>query len=128
MIRRISAAVLLGLLLAAFAAPGALARDDEVRRRAACSLNSEWRLIVRRETSTTLRVRYVLDTERAGQTWSVFLSMNGKRLASVTRTTNAEGYIRITRYPVDRAGTDTISGAANGPTGETCLGSLDFPY
>ena len=64
-------------------------------------------MIARRESATTLRVRYMLDTDHAGQEWSVFLSMNGTRLFAGQRTTRSDGSIRVTRYPVDRAGDDS---------------------
>jgi hypothetical protein len=128
MVGRATATVLAALLAVGLLAPAVGARDDEVRRRGACDLGSEWRLIVRREDPSTLRVRYVIATERAGQTWSVFLSMNGTSLFAGTKTTNADGYIRITRFPRDRAGDDTISGSANKQIGgESCRGSLVFP-
>jgi hypothetical protein len=121
-------ALCLALLAALSLVTPAGARDDEVRRRGSCSLGSEWRLIARRETRTTLRVRYVLDTDRAGEAWRIFLSLNGRGLFSGSRTTNANGYIRITRFPTDRVGDDLVSASANGPTGEKCAGSLVFPF
>jgi len=114
--------VVLSILLAM---PAALGRDDEIRREGSCDLGSEWRLIARRESPTTLRVRYILDTDRPGHTWSVFLSINGSSLFTGTKTTDGDGYIRITRYPRDRAGDDRIRGSANDHVnGESCAGSL----
>ena len=84
-------------------------------------------MIVRRESATTLRVRYILDTDRAGQAWSIFLSLNGARLFAGQRTTTSDGSIRVTRYPVDRAGDDLIKGSGNNlVTGESCNGSLTY--
>jgi hypothetical protein len=123
------ATALLVVLSILLAMPAALGRDDEVRRRGACDLESEWRLIVRRESTSTLRVRYVLETDRAGHTWSVFLSMNGNSLFTGTKTTDADGYIKITRYPHDRDGDDRIKGSANDhATGESCAGSLLYDH
>jgi len=125
--RRALIASLVAILALIGAVPGASARDDEVRRHGDCDLGSEWRLIVRRETPSTLRVRYVIATDRPGETWSVFLSMNGAGLFTGTRTTNSEGYIKVTKYPTDRAGDDTIKGSANDQvTGEHCAGSLTY--
>jgi hypothetical protein len=127
--RRASIAFLVVMLSLLAALPSAVARDDDVRRRGDCELGSEWRLRVRRETPSTLRVRYVLDTDRAGETWSVFLSMNGSSLFTGTRTTASEGYIRIQRYPRDGDGDDTIKGSANNRvTGESCSGSLLYRF
>lgn len=119
--------VVVVLLAVTVALPSAGARDDEVRRDGTCDLGSEWRLIARRESATTLRVRYILDTNRAGQAWSIFLSLNGARLFAGQRTTTSEGSIRVTRYPVDRAGDDLIKGSGNNlVTGESCNGSLTY--
>lgn len=121
--------VVVALLSVLLIVPAAHARTDEVRREGSCDLGSSWRLIARRESPSTLRVRYVLDTGRAGQTWSVFLSMNGDRLAFEKRITSSDGYIRVTRFPKDRAGDDLIKGSANNlATGESCGGSLTYRY
>jgi hypothetical protein len=129
MLRRASVAFVAVLVSLALAMPTAGATGDEVRRRGPCDLGSEWRLIVRRETPTTLRVRYVIATGRAGETWSIFLSMNGGRLFAGQRTTSLEGYVRITRFPTDIAGDDTIKAVANNlANGETCSGALIYPY
>lgn len=127
--RRTSFPVLAALLSILLVAPAARSSDDEVKRRGQCDLGSEWRLIVRRESPTTLRVRYVLDTDRPGQTWAVFLSMEGRWLFKGQRTTNSQGYVRITRYPTDGAGGDTIKGSANNlVNGEYCTGSLVYGF
>ena len=119
--------VVVVLLAVTVALPSAGARDDEVRRDGTCDLGSGWRLIARRESATTLRVRYILDTNRAGQAWSIFLSLNGARLFAGQRTTTSEGSIRVTRYPMDRAGDDLIKGSGNNlVTGESCNGSLTY--
>lgn len=127
--RRTSLLLLAALLSILLVAPAARSSDDEVKRRGQCDLGSEWRLIVRRETSTSLRVRYVLDTDRPGQTWAVFLSMDGRWLFKGQRTTNSQGYVRITRYPTDGSGDDTIKGSANNlVNGEYCTGSLVYTF
>lgn len=129
MTRRASVLLLVAMLSLMLAAPTAGASDDVVRRRGPCDFGSEWRLIVRRETPTTLRVRYVIATGRAGETWSVFLSMDGSRLFTGKRVTNSEGYIRVTRFPPDSPGEDTIAGYANNwLSGESCRGSLIYPF
>ncbi len=129
MVRKASIS-LLGAALAILLGLGAArAHDDEVRREGACDRGSEWRLIVRRESATTLRVRYALETGEAGRQWSVFLSMNGSRLFAGQRTTNGDGDLRISRYPADRAGEDRIKGWANNLSdGESCSGSLTYRF
>jgi hypothetical protein len=127
--RNARVSVVVALLAVVVALPSAGARDDEVRRDGTCDLGSGWRLIARRESATTLRVRYVLDTDHAGQAWSIFLSMNGSRLFAGQRTTTSDGSIRVTRYPADRAGDDLIKGSANNlVTGESCNGSLTYRF
>jgi hypothetical protein len=122
-------AVVVVLVAVVVAVPSAGARDDEVRRDGTCDLGSGWRLIARRESATTLRVRYILDTDQAGQAWSIFLSMNGARLFAGQRTTRSDGSIRVTRYPADRAGDDLIKGFGNNlVTGESCNGSLTYRF
>ena len=121
--------VVVVLLAVTVALPSASARDDEVRREGTCDLGSGWRLIVRHESATTLRVRYILDTDHAGQPWSIFLSLNGVRLFAGQRTTTSEGSIRVTRYPADRAGDELIKGSGNNlVTGESCNGSLTYRF
>ena len=121
--------VVVVLLAVVVALPSAGARDDEVRREGACDLGSGWRLIARRESATTLRVRYVLETDRAGQAWSIFLSMNGTRLFAGQRTTASDGSLRVTRYPTDRAGDDLIKASGNNlVTGESCNASLTYRF
>jgi hypothetical protein len=120
-------ALCLAVLAASLGATAVHARDDDVRREGACDQGSEWRLRVRRETPTTLRVRYILATDDSGHTWSIFLSMNGSRLFAGERTTNADGYIRVSRYPSDRDGDDQIRASANDQvTGESCSGGLTY--
>jgi hypothetical protein len=131
MTRRLASAVLIALVAFMTLVPAVRADELTVRKIRPCELTSEWRLIVRRETPTTLRVRYVIATGLPGQTWSVFVSINGRTIVSAERTTDSDGYIRVTRYPNDRDGDDVIKGYANNlfpGTGETCSGGLIYPY
>ena len=129
MLRKASLSFVVAMLSILLSLGAAGARDDEVRREGPCDRGSEWRLIVRRESGATLRVRYVLETGDAGREWSVFLSMNGSRLFAGQRTTNSDGDLRITRYPADRAGDDLIKGWANNlSNGESCSGSLTYRF
>jgi hypothetical protein len=129
MTRRLASAVLIALVALMTLLPAVRADELTVRKIRPCDLTSEWRLIVRRETSSTLRVRYIIATDVAGQTWSVFLSINGTTLVSGPRTTNLDGYIRVTKFPTDLPLDDVIKGSAyNRVTGETCTGGLTYSF
>lgn len=118
--------VLAGVLAGSFA-QSANARDDEVRRSGSCSGPSDWKLVVRRETATTLRVKLEIEHGAPNQTWQLFLSDNGTRFFAGTKVSGLNGYVRVVRYPTDRSGTDLIKGTGvNGTTGEYCAGSLGY--
>ena len=130
MVRGMQRAAVAALMLAtlgqvpAFAESGS-GSGGEVRREADCSGRSEWELRARREDGA-FRVRWRVDSQIAGQTWSMQLFHNGTKIADVTRTTNADGEATIDRRGIRNfSGPDTFRGAARNPaTGETCAGSL----
>jgi hypothetical protein len=112
--------VLLGASTFAFA-------SDEVRREGACSSGGDWRLEVRHEDATTLRVRLRIEQTPPGDVWEVFLSDNGRRFFAGTRTASSTGEVRVTRFTKDLAGTDKIKGYAySRATGETCSAALAY--
>jgi hypothetical protein len=102
--------------------------SDEVRKRGSCSGGpGDWTLRVRRESATTLRVRFVIDDVKPGQSWQLFLSDNGVRIYSGTKVANSLGEVRVTRFTANRAGADRIAASGvNTATGTTCEGSLAF--
>jgi hypothetical protein len=124
--RLIAALVMAGLLLSA--ASPAVADEDRVRRHGSCSGGpSEWRLIVRQETATTLRVRWEIERGEPNQVWQLFLSDNGTRFYAGTKTSDNDGSVRVRRFTRDRDGSDRIKGSGvNLETGETCYGSVLF--
>ena len=100
----------------------------DVRTSGSCSGGSgDYRLEVQREDRNSLRVRFEIEAEGAGERWQVFVSDNGVRVLARTRYSNNNGDLRVRIEIADRAGTDRISAsAANLDDGETCGGSVRF--
>jgi hypothetical protein len=98
-----------------------------VERRGDCDGRGEWKIVVRREDSNTLRVRLLIHEVRPGQTWAVFLSDNGHRFFSNTIRASSSGEVKLTKFPADRPGSDRIVAAGvNHVTGDACTGSATF--
>jgi hypothetical protein len=116
-------ALALALLLAAAPAHA----SDEVRRRGSCSGGpGDWTLRVRRDDGA-LRVRFTIDDVRSGQSWQLFLSDNGTRIFSGSKSSDAEGEVRVSKRTTDRAGSDRIAASGvNTQNGTTCEGSLSY--
>jgi hypothetical protein len=120
----LSLVVVVGLLLAATSA-GA---SDEVRRRGSCTGGSgHWELRVRRETRTSLRVRFSIENVPPGHTWQLFLSDNGSGVLARSKVSTSSGEVRIRKVIRNRPGVDRIraSGVDLG-TGELCTASLRY--
>ena len=102
--------------------------DDEVRRRGSCSGGpGDWVLRVRREDGGRLRVRFKIDDVAAGQAWQLFLSDNGTRIYSGTKTSSSSGEVRVSMRTANRVGTDRIAASGvNTKNGTTCEGSLPY--
>lgn len=124
----VAVAVAVACALALTMAAPAAARDDVLRRRGSCSGGpSDWKLVVRQETATALRVKFEIEGGAAGQTWQLFLSDNGDRIFADSRVSGDNGYVRVVRKPADRAGTDQIKASGvNLDSGESCSGSLTY--
>lgn len=99
----------------------------DVTRRGSCSGRGEWRLRVRHETATTIRVRFDIERLDSGDTWQLFLSDNGTRIFSASRIVDADGEVRAVKVTSDLAGTDRIraSGVNVGESG-SCDGALNY--
>jgi hypothetical protein len=115
------------VLAVALALAPEVARAD-VRTSGSCSGGSgDYRLDVQREDRNSLRVRFEIEAEGAGERWQVFVSDDGVRVFARTRYSNDDGDVRVRIDIADRAGTDRISAsAANLDDGETCGGSVRF--
>jgi len=118
-------AIALVLVLMLAAAPARA--SDEVRRRGSCSGGpGDWTLRVRRDDGA-LRVRFTIDDVAAGQSWQLFLSDNGTRIFSGTKSSDATGEVRVSKRTVNRAGSDSIAASGvNTVNGTTCEGSLTY--
>jgi hypothetical protein len=99
-----------------------------VLREGSCSGGpGDWRLRVRRESASTIRVRFEIEHVRPGDSWQLFLSDNGTRIFAGTRVADAGGEVHVIRITADRAGTDRIKGSGvNVTTGGSCDGALTF--
>lgn len=124
---RVIAVVLAAVLLGGLAAP-ADASDDRERREGSCSGGpSEWKLVVRQESASTLRIRYEIEGGAAGQTWQLFISDNGTRIYAGNKVSGSDGYVRVGRETANRSGTDLIKATGvNLVSGESCAGSLSY--
>lgn len=114
--------------LALVLAGPAVASDDRIRRRGECTGGpSDWELIVRQESASTLRVKWKIEGGAQGQTWQLFISDNGDRIFAGNKTSRSDGEVRVVREIADRAGGDLIKATGvNLVTGESCGGSLTF--
>ena len=100
-----------------------MASGDRVVRRGRCSGPSTWKLDVRRESGSRLRVQLEIQGGRAGQSWHVFISDDGARIFAGSRTSGAGGLVEVRVGTTDRPGADAIKAAANNQvTRETCAG------
>jgi hypothetical protein len=113
-------------LTVAGAAP-AMARGTDVIRRGDCSGNSDWKLKLSPEDGR-IEVEFEVDSNVAGQTWSVRILQNGDRIFRGTRETRGpSGSFEVRRLADDTAGTDSFRArATNAATGETCVGTASI--
>jgi hypothetical protein len=126
--RLIAARVAVCALVAlALISPAAWAGSGDVTRDGSCSGPGEWKLRVRRETATTIRVRFDIEHVDPGETWQLFLSDNGTRIFSASRVADASGELRAVRVTTNRAGTDRVKGSGvNVTSSGTCDGALTY--
>ena len=96
-----------------------------VVREGSCSGGpGDWRLRVRRESATTIRVRFDIENVDPGDTWQLFLSDNGTRIFAGTRVADAQGALHAIKITADRAGTDRVKGSGvNITDGGSCDGA-----
>jgi hypothetical protein len=101
---------------------------DSVERRGECDSGpGEWKIVVRTETSTTLRVRFRIQNVQPGHLWDVFLSDDGTRFFSATKRANDQGEVNVTAFTRNRAGADTIAAYGhNRANGVSCHGSVSY--
>jgi hypothetical protein len=121
----------IGTLALTFALTAALmtpARaEDRAREHGSCSGSGHWRLVVRRASPSTFRVRFVVRDVEPGHVWQVFLSDDDRRIFAGTRAANADGRFRVRLRSRDRSGRDEIEASAiDGETGASCFGGVWF--
>lgn len=126
--RRTLAAAALTTVLAATAAPAAIAKDAEVRASGTCSRGAVWKLKAKADDGR-LEVELEVDSNRVGQVWSWSMSDNGARVASGSaRTLAPSGSFEVERRIANRAGADVITATSrHAATGQTCRARVVFP-
>jgi hypothetical protein len=125
-LRPIRIAVCAVVLLMA-AASFAYAGGTDVTRDGSCSGRGEWKLRVRRETATTIRVRFDIEHADPGESWQLFLSDSGTRIFSATRVVNADGELRAVKVTANRSGTDRVKASGvNVTDGGSCEGVVSY--
>ena len=105
----------------AFASPA----KGGVQKSGPCSAASTWKLKASPD-SGRIEVSFEVDSNVAGQKWSVTLKDNGVKVWSGTATTQApSGSFEVRKFIANKAGADKIQGTASfAATGEVCKGTV----
>ncbi len=112
--------------LALAAAPGALAKDGDVRVAGTCTKASTSKLKLSNENGR-IEVEFEVDQNRVGRVWAVAVRRNGVVVSRQTKVTRApSGSFTARLLLANRAGTDRISATAVARTGETCRAAASF--
>jgi hypothetical protein len=119
----LGAAVLLGSVVAAV--PAHAGGGDFIEETGTCSMGSTWVMKAKHDTGR-IELEFSVDSNRAGQTWSVRVTDNRTLVFTGNRVTNRiSRSFSVDRMLADRAGTDTFRGrATNAKTGELCRGQV----
>jgi len=124
---RAALVVTCAVLMLVATSTGARAGSGDVTRSGSCSGRGEWRLRVRHETATTIRVRFSIEHLDPGDTWQLFVSDNGTRIVSTSRVVDTGGEVRVTRVTANRGGDDRIrASGVNVTDGGSCDGVLTY--
>ena len=126
-LRRSGAALVLAAAVAApvLAAGPAQAQGGSpaVKASGACTGGGTWKLKAKHDNSR-VEIEHEVDTNRAGQPWTVTITDNNATVFHGTRTTTApSGSFTVRVLTGDRAGADVIRTKATFGT-RTCLGSV----
>jgi hypothetical protein len=113
------AAVLLGSVVAAV--PAHAGGGDFTERGGGCSIGSSWVMKAKHDTGR-IEMEFSVETQRAGQMWSVRVTDNGMLVFDGNRRTNVRSRsLSVDRMLTNRAGTDRFRArAVNARTGEVC--------
>jgi hypothetical protein len=119
----IGAAVLLGSVVAAV--PAHAGGGDFIEETGACSMGSSWVMKAKHDTGR-IELEYSVETQRAGQMWSVRIKDNGVLVFSGDRRTTVRSRsLSVDRMLTNLAGTDRfLARAVNARTGEICRGHV----
>jgi hypothetical protein len=119
------AAVLLGSVVAAV--PAHAGGGDFIEETGACSMGSTW-VAKAKQDLNRIELEFSVETQRAGQMWSVRVTDNRKLVFSGNRRTNVRSRsLSVDRMATDRAGADRfLARAVNARTGEVCRGHVTF--
>jgi hypothetical protein len=103
------------------------AKDGDVIRRGACTMDSSWKLKLSPENGR-IEVEFEVDQNRNGQKWFVKLKRNGSVFWRGSRLTQPpSGSFEVRKLTRNGAGTETIvAKARNARTGEVCRGVARF--
>ena len=112
---------------AAVAAPGALAKDGDLRIKGTCSSAATSKLKLSAENGG-IEVEFEVDQNRNGVPWKVTLRRNGTLVTSTTATTRApSGSFTVRRVVANTpGGPDRIVAVATSPGGATCRAAGSF--
>jgi hypothetical protein len=110
----------LGTTVAAHAQGGSAA----VTHSGSCSGSANWKLSAKHDDTGKIEVEWQVDSNKAGQSWTVRLRDNGQLFMSGTRTTAApSGSFTVHRLTANRAGDDVIR-ARSVHGAQVCRGSV----
>lgn len=114
-------AVAVAAVTTVVAAPGALAKDGDVRIKGTCTTAATSKLKLSAENGG-IEVEFEVDQNRNGVPWRVTLHRNGSLFATTTATTRApSGSFTVRRVVDDTAGVpDRIVAVATSRGGATC--------
>jgi hypothetical protein len=103
----------------------AAAKDGDVKASGTCTKGAHWKLKAGARDAG-IETEFEVDSNVAGQVWSVRLVDNGVQVFSGKKTTVApSGSFSVERRIANRGGKDTIvASASNAKTGESCTGTV----
>jgi hypothetical protein len=114
--------------LVLLAAAPARASDDGAKRHGSCSGGpGNWKLVVRPATNATVRIRFDIEDVDPGERWQLFLSVDGTRILTDTKRTDAEGDVYVKKVTADGRGSHRIKASGvNIDSGGFCEGSVTY--
>ena len=112
---------------AVVAAPGALAKDGDVRIKGTCTTAAISKLKLSAENGG-IEIEFEVDQNRNGVSWRVTLHRNGSPVSTTTATTRApSGSFTVRRVVDETAGApERIVAVATNRSGATCRAAASF--